>query len=223
MTNDWIGIMPRLLHDAKALLRRPAMKAQLLSRQSSDTEIQAGAGKELLAAVVEGHHDLDRFFNRISLLAEVMGNHNEVEIPLAVAVAGAKAAMSSSALKMGGRIQVSEMPVCSVPAKLQIVLEELIQNSLTFAIPERNLLIHIGVQFNDRQLIIDYSDNASGWDPQYTARIFQPFEKLNNAKPGFGLGLAIASAVVQRHGGDISATTSDSGSSFAIQLPAAVV
>jgi PAS domain S-box-containing protein len=70
---------------------------------------------------------------------------------------------------------------------------------------------------------ITVSDNGIGFDPAYSERIFEVFQRLHGRSvyEGTGIGLAIVRKIVVRHGGQIVARSRDGlGANFIIDLPA---
>jgi signal transduction histidine kinase len=53
-------------------------------------------------------------------------------------------------------------------------------------------------------------------------RLFERFHRAGNATayPGNGLGLAMAKAIVERHGGEVCAESTPTGARFMLRLPA---
>jgi len=70
---------------------------------------------------------------------------------------------------------------------------------------------------------ITYTDNGMGFDPQYSRRIFEVFQRLHNPEDygGTGMGLAICKRIVENHKGVIIATGRlNKGARFDIYIPA---
>ena len=110
--------------------------------------------------------------------------------------------------------------VCVDETKLIIALRNLIDNALKYG--DHNQPIKIGV-FQKKQMInfeiTNYGNRIKSSD--YDS-IFKPFFRLQNNKntvSGFGLGLTICKKIVESHLGKLSMTSSDSGTSFLIEIP----
>ncbi len=216
MNQDWSAIVPRLLHDARALLRAPSTKAQLLQRRLEDADASQLA---LLESVIDGHKRLELFLNRVTNLQDAMNAGQTTSLPLTTVVLAARVAAKPVLENVGGQVEFSGLPDCSVSATLEKVLIELLSNSVNFRSTERTPHARIEGQLQRDSLHLIYSDNSSGWDPRYTAKIFQPFERLDASRSQFGLGLTIAKVLVENNGGSIHAKTSQTGVCFELQLP----
>jgi heavy metal sensor kinase len=76
------------------------------------------------------------------------------------------------------------------------------------------------------EVVVAVEDTGPGIDPRDSARIFEPFVRLDAARDresgGSGLGLAIARSIVVAHRGSLAVERRDSGGSrFTIRLPQA--
>ncbi|PCJ30266.1 MAG: two-component sensor histidine kinase [Gammaproteobacteria bacterium] len=87
---------------------------------------------------------------------------------------------------------------------LRRAIENIIRNAIKFS--PHNGHIQINVSHLERQLVISIKDQGPGVEEQYLNRIFTPFFRCNNkSNDSSGLGLAIASRAIQKHGGAITA------------------
>lgn len=69
------------------------------------------------------------------------------------------------------------------------------------------------------------TSTGAGIAPEHLPHLFERFYRADDARSwetgGFGLGLAISQAIVQAHGGTISASSEvNKGTSFTVLLPA---
>ncbi|MFN3326873.1 MAG: PAS domain S-box protein [Bryobacteraceae bacterium] len=102
------------------------------------------------------------------------------------------------------------------------LFQNLISNSLKYCrngVPPR-VEIHAERRMGD--WLISVRDNGQGFPQELSERIFGIFKRLHGRRlPGTGIGLAIARAVVERHGGKIWAESAPgAGSTFHFTLPA---
>jgi light-regulated signal transduction histidine kinase (bacteriophytochrome) len=70
--------------------------------------------------------------------------------------------------------------------------------------------------------VITISDNGIGFSEEYLEKIFVPFQRLHGRSQykGTGIGLSVCRRIVERHGGEITASSRvGEGASFTIKLP----
>ena len=82
--------------------------------------------------------------------------------------------------------------------------QNLLSNALKFTAPGHSPRIHLSaVRDGDGSWVLGVRDAGIGVDPRHAEEIFRPFRRLHAPEkyPGTGIGLAIASKAVDRHGG----------------------
>lgn len=106
-------------------------------------------------------------------------------------------------------------------ARLNQVLWNLLKNAVKFSPIHGRITVSTA---NDSgSVVVEVRDHGIGIEPEQLAIIFGDFSRGNSQAPatGFGLGLAIARAIVEGHGGEIRAASEgkDCGATFRITLP----
>jgi len=104
---------------------------------------------------------------------------------------------------------------------LRMVLENLIGNAWKFTQEHELGRIEFGVMQQNSKRIYYVRDNGLGFDMKYATKIFDPFQRLDNAKAfsGTGIGLASVKRIIHRHGGEIWAESAvGKGSTFYFTL-----
>ena len=125
-----------------------------------------------------------------------------------------------------GAVQLTVAPLPPVrgdPQLLEIVFANLIRNSLKFTREHDRPEIEIGASDRDGQTVYFVRDNGAGFDPAFTHKLFQPFERLHAESrfEGSGLGLATVARIINRSGGRIWANGGvDAGATFSFLLQA---
>ena len=108
-------------------------------------------------------------------------------------------------------------------ARLSQVFANLLQNSLRYT--DAPGTIKVSVRREGERVIVDWEDSAPGVPlheiERLTDRLYRVEGSRNRASGGSGLGLAIASAIVEGHGGTLTARASALGGvAIEVALPA---
>ena len=123
----------------------------------------------------------------------------------------------------------------AIPSQIKQLFDNLISNSIKFRRPDEHPLINIRshrltakqkeqyhLNSTKNWFKIDFTDNGIGFEPEYTERIFQIFQRLHGKAeyPGSGIGLAICKKITEQHKGIINAAGKPNiGATFTIILP----
>jgi two-component system CheB/CheR fusion protein len=109
--------------------------------------------------------------------------------------------------------------------RLHQVISNLLHNAIKFTPPGGRVTIR---SYCDQDsCAVEVSDTGAGIDPEFLPRAFDAFEQGDKGltrKPGLGLGLAICKAIVELHGGVITAQSAgkNRGATFVVRLPTMV-
>jgi two-component system OmpR family sensor kinase len=110
------------------------------------------------------------------------------------------------------------------PTAVGLALTNVIENAVKFS--PAGGQVRVGLTADGPDVVIQVSDTGPGIDPRELPRLFDRFHRGAMARgaeaPGFGLGLAISRAAIERQGGRLSAENrSEGGARFTIRLPLA--
>ncbi len=101
-------------------------------------------------------------------------------------------------------------------------LNNLLDNAVKYAHPNRPLNLRLRVERNYFNVRLFVQDNGLGIPIEHQSRIFRIFERVELKQPGTGVGLAIVKRAVDRMNGKLGVNSEpDRGSTFWIELPAA--
>lgn len=114
--------------------------------------------------------------------------------------------------------------VAGVAARLERVLENLLDNAVSFSPPGGT--IRIAISANADHVTVEIRDQGPGIPPQARERVFERFHSLRPAGEDFGshsgLGLAIARTIIEAHDGTLTARNplpGERGARLVIELP----
>jgi signal transduction histidine kinase len=192
-------------HDLRAPLRAINGYSKILMEEhSEDLETDI---RDLLNKIHENTRKMDSLIDGMLLLSRV--GRSELSLQVVEIAQLAEEIYSNIEKDLQDRnvvFQVLHCPGVLADEKLvDILLTNLLSNAIKFTRSRTNTEIEIGSFKKDRKSIYYVRDNGIGFDMQYAKHIFSPFQRYHNQEEyeGTGIGLAIASRIVQRHNGEI--------------------
>jgi PAS domain S-box-containing protein len=130
-------------------------------------------------------------------------------------------------LQLTTRLKADNDQLMGDPARLQQVFWNLLRNAIKFTPDGGRITVstsNIADAGNSKRLVVEIADTGVGIAPEILPRVFDAFEqgdaRTTRQFGGLGLGLAISKAVVEMHGGSISASSAGhrQGALFVVKL-----
>ena len=112
------------------------------------------------------------------------------------------------------------LPISCDAGKIQRVFDNLLRNAVLYSYPGTEIVIN--AQLEGENAIVSVLNHGNTIPEERLRRIFEQFYRLDAARSssgGAGLGLAIASNIVNLHGGSINARSVDETIEFTVTLP----
>jgi len=218
----------QLLADVSHELMTPltAMRGYVETLSMKELPLDEGTRDRYLGIIDEETHRLERIIGDLLELARLEGGggalrHEDVAVRALFDRVHSRHEREMTERRIAFAAEVpSDAFVVGDPDRLEQALQNLAANALRH-IPDGGQLNLSASAIGDK-LRIRVRDNGPGIDPAHLPLIFDRFYKVDasrRATSGSGLGLSIVKAIVERHGGTISARN-DHGAVFEIVLPA---
>ena len=216
---QWVADIAHELRTPLALLRAEIESLQDGVRPLDQTSITSLATETArLARLVEDLHTLSMtdlgalsYYKEPVDLSEVIRD----------AVDAQRRALTERGLSVELNLDES-IKVLADETRLSQVLSNLLQNNLRYTLSPGRVVITL--HRIDGEAVLEWEDNGLGVPPEelarLTERLFRVEGSRNRASGGSGLGLAIAKALVEGHGGSLTARASSLGGlAIVITLP----
>ncbi|MBW4049459.1 MAG: diguanylate cyclase [Proteobacteria bacterium] len=203
---------------ATAMLGRVRTDEPLLPRAQSMIEKQLNQIK----SVVDRLDDISKIqMNRLTLTRQMVDMTNLID----EAVKGSRPALDARLQVLNIRMPSRALVMYGDPNRLTQLLGNLLDNATKFT-PDGGE-INLTVTTADKDVVLTVSDNGAGITASALPQIFGAFVQdahtigLNGG--GLGIGLTVVRALVEAHGGHITAASEGSGrgSQFVVKLPLA--
>ena len=111
-----------------------------------------------------------------------------------------------------------ELPVLGDPIRLRQALDNLVVNALAYGGPGRVTVRATAAASGPTQITV--SDSGPGIPASLRDEVFEAGTRLDSDTYGSGLGLALARAIAEAHGGSLElGSARDGGATFTLTLP----
>jgi PAS domain S-box-containing protein len=208
-------------HDLQEPLRMITGYSQLLAKRYGD-RLDTEAD-EFLTFIVDGAERMRRLIDALLEYSRVVDDRPQRHAPVSMdaVVKWAIMNLDVAVRESGAEVIQDELPVVQGDeTRLAQVFQNLIGNAIKYRRQEPPR-IHVSARCLGDEWLFSVSDNGQGIEQQYLDRIFALFKRLHGRNvPGAGIGLAICSRIVERHGGRIWVeSTPGAGSTFYFTIP----
>jgi len=104
--------------------------------------------------------------------------------------------------------------------RIQIILNNLISNSIKYRHPDRKPKISISCRRTENNAIVSVKDNGLGIKEEHLGKIFDMFYRTSDKSSGSGLGLYIVKETIKKLGGTVDVWSEiNSGTTFTLTIP----
>lgn len=192
-------------HDLRAPIRRIDGFSSLLEQESAGA-ISACA-QDYLARIRKGCRQMTAVVDDLLKLSRVLRQDikfTEVDLSGLAREAAARLAETEPGravkFKAAGNVHVT-----GDAGLLGEVMDNLLENAWKFTGKTEGASVEFGALERGGETVYYVKDNGRGFDMKFSAKLFQPFQRLHspNEFPGTGVGLSTVRRIIERHGGKI--------------------
>jgi len=194
-------------------VRSPVAALSAIAAALADGDLDEGTQRELAGLALAACRGIER----------VVGDAAVGSVRLEEVDIGRLARESVAAAVLGGasvRASVAaDLPrIDADPLRLRQALDNLVANAVTHSPPGGEVVVSARV--GNGAIRVSVSDTGVGIPIEEQERIFEPGVRLATAVPGSGIGLAVARAIAEAHGGTLTVESAPSeGATFTLVLP----
>ena len=216
------AILDSITHEFRTPLT--SIKASVTS-MLSDANLDSAQRQELLTVIDEETDRLNRLVGEAAEMARLDANQVELQFerhrvqePIDLAIEEAKQTLGTHPIEI---VVPKDLTAVMDLQRIKDVIFHLLDNAGKYSPPDSP--IRVSAEVKNQKLTVSVSDRGPGIDDFEQSVIFDKFYRGKNERyrvQGTGMGLAIAKAVVEAHGGTMGITSQlGSGSVFWLTLP----
>ncbi|MEM7607675.1 MAG: PAS domain-containing protein [Myxococcota bacterium] len=123
------------------------------------------------------------------------------------------------------QLVIGELPTLRASRwQIELLVQNLLENAIRYRKPGHAPKVRVTAEETRTHWRVSVADEGIGIDPQFHARILEPFQRLaEHDNASTGIGLAICSKIAVRHGGELSvASEPGQGATFSFRISKAL-
>jgi two-component system sensor histidine kinase CpxA len=197
-------------HELRSPLARIRVALALAERKADDS------ARQDLERIDQETERLDQLVGQILTLARLRSSSLDqpVDVNLKELVTEVVADASFEQPDTHIAFEAREAPVIAGnPGELASAVENVIRNAVLHSGPDSK--VEVRLKTTPREITLTVADNGTGVPNDDLKRLFEPFYRVDSSRDhkqsGYGLGLAIAARIIERHGGKVDARNRPGG------------
>jgi PAS domain S-box-containing protein len=196
-----------IAHDLRSPLRALSGYSEALTEDYADRLDDTGRG--YTDRIQTATERMGKLIDDLLLLAQVSRTDMNTEpVDLSAVVSAIAAELHAREPGRGVRFAIQDgVRVTADRSLIGNVLRNLVENAWKFTAKRQDASIEFGTTTTSAgdAGVCYVRDNGAGFDPAFTGKLFQPFQRLHAVTefPGTGIGLASIQRIVERHGGRV--------------------
>lgn len=220
--NDLEEFSHYISHDLRAPLR--AVNGFALVLKEEYEEILGAEGQRLIETIVSGTKKMNQLIEDLLGFSRLGKKSLSVEpVDMKTIVRDCLNELLTPEQIAGFELHIADLPVCNGDVTmLRQVWLHLLMNSIKFSSKKEYPSIEVGFVPDDQMHIYFVKDKGSGFDMEYSHKLFGIFQRLHHDAEfeGRGVGLAFVKRVMLRHAGNVWAESApNKGATFYFSIP----
>ena len=182
-----------LVHEVRSPVAALVAVSEALGRDG----LESAERRELAALAVSACRSIERV---VSDLAVTSVRLEDVDVGRLVRAAVAAAAIGGASVRV---VVAPDLPTLRAdPVRLRQAIDNLVENAVVHGGPDDGDVV-VTAAVERGELVLAVADSGPGIPPEHHARVFETGVRLQRDRPGAGLGLAMARAIAEAHGGTL--------------------
>ncbi|MFQ3248586.1 MAG: two-component system sensor histidine kinase CpxA [Glaciecola sp.] len=216
-------LMANVSHELRTPLTRLQLAVALLEDelQTQDGEAESSSRTKQLTRIENEIIKMDRMIGQVLTLAKINTSQQRVEMQTVTMASIFKSVLQDASFEaeaMKKTLTVNKIPDLNLSADVSLLssaVENIIRNAIRFSSTQVSCQFSISQDEPGGMYVeICISDDGAGMSASDLETVFDPFyrgtHQVHEVSKGAGLGLSIAKAAIELHGGSIRASTPQS-------------